>query len=56
MTTISILLLEDSPLDAELTQAQIKKKLQSVILEREYKRVVSEMKRRAVILIVDSEL
>jgi parvulin-like peptidyl-prolyl isomerase len=38
------------------TQAQIKRKLQGVILEREYKRQVGEMKRRAVILIVENEL
>src|SRR5262249_20154690 len=43
------------PLD-EKTQAQVKKKLQNVILERESKRLVGEMKRRAVIQIVDNDL
>jgi len=38
------------------TQALIKRKLSGVIMEREYKRTLNEMKRRAVIQILDSEL
>jgi peptidyl-prolyl cis-trans isomerase SurA len=38
------------------TQALIKKKLSAVIMEREYKRTLNEMKRRAVIQIIDSDL
>jgi len=40
----------------EKTQALVKKKLTNVIMEREYKRTLNEMKRRAVIQILDSDL
>lgn len=39
----------------EKAQALIKKKLQGIIMEREYKRIVNEMKRRAVIHVLDTE-
>jgi hypothetical protein len=39
----------------EKTQALVRKKLTNVSMERTYKRIVNEMKRRAVIQILDSD-
>jgi peptidyl-prolyl cis-trans isomerase SurA len=40
----------------EKTQSLIKKKLTAVIMDREYKRTVDELKRRAVIQVLDNDL
>ena len=39
----------------EKTQKEIKKKLQNIIMEREYRRLVDNLKQKAAVRIVESE-